>query len=104
MLPKRVNRADISSWSSRLSAMVRSGGARRGAACTINARPRSECLQVFDQIRLLCRREIEAEQRVVVIDHRVQVWRAPVMEVRRVLQEASKRRRPVLARRRPGGV
>src|SRR5262245_66418415 len=48
----------------------------------------SKRLQVLDEIGLLSRGEIQAEQLVVVIHDREQVRRAPVVEIRSVSQAA----------------
>jgi hypothetical protein len=47
----------------------------------------SDRLQEFDQIGLLSRGEIQLELIVVVIDHRQEIRRTPIMKIGRMLPE-----------------
>ena len=50
--------------------------------------PRLEGFQELDEIGLLPRPEVQPEQLIVVVDHRQEIRRAPVMEIGRVLPES----------------
>src|SRR3954465_11826662 len=57
---------------------------------------RSEALQVFLEILLLFLRELELEHLHVVIDDVVELLRASIVKVRRVMRKAAQRRGAIL--------